>query len=593
MASPTNSAARWPAAPLLLLLAARLALGAAYGLIVPLWEGYDEDSHFAFARYVAARGALPQPGDPQAEQSWEKFQPPLYYLLIALVVAPFGTHEIQPVFERNPYVAFGDAGVNYAIHSAPQTDSDQATTWAALAARFAGVLLGAASVLPVYAIGRRLWPTTPEAAWTAAGLYAFWPQFVYLTSVITNDLLVVALSAGLFWVVVRLAHEGPRTALIAAAGALLGAALLTKLNALGLIPMTAAALVLSLRVPDRSRRPWLVLAALALGGIAPLVWLGSQEFIAAHLVRPQTLADLWQSLHPGEAGLVRPEFLLATLRYGFRSFVAAFGRGNLEAPDLLYGVWSLGIGLAAAGAAVPGREARQPRFILTLALWQVGGLIVLYLGLALSQQTAFLPGRYLLPALPGAAVLITAGWQRLASGRRGRRLWKLASLGVVLTSWALLLLVIAPAYAKPQRLPATAALDQPLHVVFDGQVELLGYRRLRPLTPGRPYSAILCWQAVASDLPNYPVRLEVRSQTGETYGQLETYPGRGNFPTSLWPLRAPFCDEYRIPLRNYAAPPAVLQVSLLDGYRGDPVPARASDGAWAGPALQIPIPTGD
>lgn len=576
-----------------MLLATRLALGVAYSVIVPMWEGYDEDSHFAFARYVAARGVLPQPGDPQAEQIWEKFQPPLYYLLIAIAIAPFESGEIQPAYKRNPYVAFGDAGVNYAIHPEHLTGSAQTTAWAALAARLVGVLISTASVLPVYWAARRLWPSEPGAAWTAASLYAFWPQSMYVGSVITNDVLVVALSAWLFWIVAWLAHTGPRPALLAGTGAFLGGALLAKLNALGLIPMAAAGLLIALRPLSRSRRPWAALTFLAMGGIALLAWLGSQEFIVAHLAQPQTLVDFWHSVNPGGAGLARPEFLLPALRHGFRSMVAAFGRGNLEAPELVYGLWSLGIGLAAAGLALNSRQGRRPHVILSLAGWQVGGLAALYFGLALSQQNALLPGRYLMPALPGIVVLMTAGWRGLVPGRWGQGLQKATAVGSVLASWALLFLVIAPAYAKPLPLAAGIAIDQPLGVVFGGQVELLGHQRLKPLAPGRPYTATLCWQATGVERRDYSVLLEIQGPAGETYGRLETYPGHGNFPTSLWPALKPFCDEYLIRINDYANSPATLQVSLLDGYRGEPVRAHTAGDAWASSSVRIPIPVED
>ena len=70
-----------------LVLAVRLALGLTYALLVPPWEADNEDSHFAYARYLAVHRTLLQPGDPEAEAIWERVQPPLYYALIALVLS--------------------------------------------------------------------------------------------------------------------------------------------------------------------------------------------------------------------------------------------------------------------------------------------------------------------------------------------------------------------------------------------------------------------------------------------------------------------------------------------------------------------------
>ena len=38
--------------PLALLVAVRLSLGVLYSVSVPIWEAYDEDGHFAYARYL-------------------------------------------------------------------------------------------------------------------------------------------------------------------------------------------------------------------------------------------------------------------------------------------------------------------------------------------------------------------------------------------------------------------------------------------------------------------------------------------------------------------------------------------------------------
>ena len=112
-AKKSDSGRTWRAAgPLLLLLAARLALGLAYSQVVPAWEAYDEDGHFAYAHFLAAHHNLVLPAnDPEAAQIWEKFQPPLYYDLIAPLVRLF---EREPTFQSpalNPYLAKGDAGL--------------------------------------------------------------------------------------------------------------------------------------------------------------------------------------------------------------------------------------------------------------------------------------------------------------------------------------------------------------------------------------------------------------------------------------------------------------------------------------------------
>src|SRR3970040_1265063 len=70
-----------------LTLAVRLAVGLTYALLVPPWEADNEDGHFAYARYLAVHRTLLRPGDPEVELIWEKFQPPLYYALVAPAIS--------------------------------------------------------------------------------------------------------------------------------------------------------------------------------------------------------------------------------------------------------------------------------------------------------------------------------------------------------------------------------------------------------------------------------------------------------------------------------------------------------------------------
>jgi len=203
----------WRAGPgrplLLLLLAARLALGLAYSQAAPAWESYDEDGHFAYADYLATHNRLVLPvDDPQTAQIWEKFQPPLYYDLIAPL---FRLFRLPPAFAgpaRNPYLAYGDAGLNYALRPPAAADPDSAVARALQAGRAASVLISTLSVLPVFLAARRLWPRQPATRWLATLLYAFWPQFLFVGSMLTNDVLITALSAAAVYLAVELGAAG-------------------------------------------------------------------------------------------------------------------------------------------------------------------------------------------------------------------------------------------------------------------------------------------------------------------------------------------------------------------------------------------------
>ena len=72
-----------------------LALTLVQSLTLPVFEGPDEQRHYAYARYLVNHLALPpvskQPNDDSStyQVGQESGQPPFYYSLVALVTAPF------------------------------------------------------------------------------------------------------------------------------------------------------------------------------------------------------------------------------------------------------------------------------------------------------------------------------------------------------------------------------------------------------------------------------------------------------------------------------------------------------------------------
>jgi 4-amino-4-deoxy-L-arabinose transferase-like glycosyltransferase len=582
--------------PLAFLLTVRFALGLLYSVTVPIWESYDEDGHFAYARYLVKHRTLLQPGDPEAEKIWEKFQPPLYYLLIVPFIAGFDLGETFQRPELNPYRLGQDGGFNYAIHPDHLEGTALSISLAVQVARTVSVILSTAGAGMFYLAARRIWPAEPKTAWAAACVYAFWPQFLFTGSMVTNDALVTALAAALFYFAVRLALDGFRLGRALALGALLGAALLTKLNAIALLPVVVVALIVSLwrALSWRSPRFWLALAALGLTVTAGFWFLSSLGFVTAQILQTQTIADFVNYANSGPGGVARSRFLLLALQHALRTFLGAFGWGGPELPGWWYWVWGLAANLAVVGLSVTvvERDRSTPLNILALAICQIVSVMGLALALAIAERSVYLVwGRYLLPGLPGVAVCLIGGWRALLPGRWRTHVWKGLCLGVVLIGWSIPLVTLAPAYAKPPRLPKDAVIDYPLSVFFGEEIELLGYLQPQAVTPGKDFRIVLCWQAIAPLNRNYSVLLEIIGPDGQAYGWLETYPGRGNYPTSFWAVNAPFCDPYTLGVEKDwpAASAAYVQVSLLSNFGGEKLPVRNVAGELVGQEVRIPV----
>jgi len=593
-----------------LLLAARLAVGLAYSATVPIWESDNEDGHFAYVRYLAKYRTLLKAGDPEAEKIWEKFQPPLYYVVVAPAIAwlDLGDAFAEPVF--NPYYVSGQAGVNIFLHPDHLEGAAYRTALAVFIVRGVSIFISTASVIFVYGAARLIWPASTSAARAATALFAFWPQFLFTGSMVTNDVLVVGLSALAYYLSIRLAAEGFRLRLAGLLAVVLGADLLAKVNAVALIPVAVIALGLSLTAQPRHKSPrpayqiWLALAGLSLLVVVSLQFIGSLQFVTNQVFQSETVKRLI-------ANTPAPETISTTIpgttRYVFRTFLASFGWGNFEVYRWLYQVWEVSALLAVLGLAVaalrrlrgaasplfvvkhwrassaPGGEVTQPLSsvaLLLLAALQLVCSAGLMVALGIALRNKFVPGRYLLPALPAASCLMVSGWQALVPTRWRAHFHKALGAGIVLVGWSIPLWSIAPAYAKPQPLPSEAMIDYPLAARFGNEIELIGYLRPSLVHPGQEFKITLCWQALAPITHNYTVALEIVGPDGQGYGRLNTYPGRGNYPTSFWRVNQRFCDKYSVEARPDLPAPAAasLHVWFFDAATGIALPVTPSVG---------------
>lgn len=583
--------------PLVVVLTVRFAVGLTYSLLTPAWESYDEDGHFAYARYLAKYRTLLQPGDPEAEQVWEKFQPPLYYLLIAPVIAGFDLGQRFQVTERNPYFVSGNAGVNYSLHPNTLPAEELSIETALHVARVVSLLLSTSSVVFVYLTARRLWPRQANLVWTSTLVYAFWPQFLFVGSMVSNDVLVTAFSAWLCYLLLEFISERFRLGLAVAIGVALAGALLTKLNAVAFIAPVMAALFIRISRsthPWRSPRTWLPLLGLGLLIVGMLWFLNSFKFVTAHVFQLTILTQFLNSTtRLNLNGQGESQFLLSALSYGFRTFLASFGWGNLETYPWLYKVWAVWTTLSLLFGIPSALQSLRRRSRETLSLFVLLGLqvispLILTLSLAITSRNIYLfPGRYLLPTLPVLSFLLVGSWQRVTSPRLRTFLWKIISVGIVLVGWSIPFETLAPAYAQPQPLKNRTRLEYPLHVFFNQEIELLGANRPPPIYPHSDLAISLCWQALTPVTKNYSVSLAVIGPDGEGYGHLETYPGRGNYPTSSWTVNRPFCDDYTLHVRGDVPSPAAatIRIRLLDGVQGNPLGVTNSSGEAFDPNL--------
>lgn len=588
-----SSKLAWISPALIGLVTLRLALGAFYALAVPPWESYDEPGHFQYARYIALTGHLLDPEDPEAQRIWSRFQPPLYYVLVAPALLPFdlGEHAFEP--ELYPYFTSGDVGLNYAVASA-STPSDRSQLAALTAMRLAGVVISTISVIFMYLAARRLWPQSPWGALAAASLYAFWPQFVFIGSMATNDLLMTSLAAVLTYCIVRTSQDGLSFRGGVVLALVTAAAILTKLNGLAFVVPTFLTILVG-ALKQRRQMLFALIGLAALVAVA-LVLLSGMDFVTDQVFSLETLTRLLSNL--SDVSLLGDR-LGDVVTYGRRTFVASYGWGNVEAWGLVYPIADVGLAVGLIGAALSRlrrTEAQAPgaRSGVLIAASLLLSVVVLAVALAVAQSDRFLVvGRYLLPALPGLILLVCAGWIEILPSKARQQTVLAFVLLEAAISWAVPIGILMPIYALPEPATATdlAAVDTSVGATFAPGMRLLGAKLAESDGPEQPLNVTLCWQADRAIDRNYPLMLTLIGPDGQGYGHSVRYPGQGNYPTALWTPTVPFCETYRLEVRGDYPAPAVgaVEVSFLTRPKDESeVPAATPDGVGLPTSPRVP-----
>lgn len=599
-----------------LILIGHLALALWYSLIIPAWEAHDEWPHFRHAAYIAENLALPDPGRRLTTEFEfdEASQPPLYYLLAA---APMLAVDLRDGYRPavNPYASrgTGEGGVNFVLHDPAQESWPwQGTLLALHLGRLVSVLISTLAVYAAWLLLRLLSPERASVALTAAGLMAFAPQFVFLSAVMTNDILLVAVETALLYVALLLVRDGLSARRLLALGTLAALGLLSKYLALAMLPVVLAAVLVAAwqhrHQPGQRRQRWLALPILLL----PILLFSGWFLIRNLLLTGQLLSRDPVSQAALLAGLEgNPALSLAwqdipfALRYGFETYWASFGWGNIGAPAWVYFVWLGLIAVGLVGLLVWLRRQEWRRngpqlLMIAIFIAAVAGLPLLR---ELLHGSNLLRGRYIMATLPLTAWVIAQGWQPISG-----RLWPWLNKALVL--WPAVLTVflafalILPAYQPPALSAAESSPTAiPLMANFGGKARLISadIGGARSLTPGQGLAVTLNWEVLDRTDEPYTLAIHLLGAGGLSYGSATSYPGNGNAATTVWQPGSRFTETYWLTVRPSGSTPArgLVQVSLFkDAERAEYLPVFDSSGNPVGDTatfgeLRIERPAGD
>ena len=568
-----------------------LILGLACGLVVPPFENLDEIEHFEVVRYITETGRLPVHGLPEAgvyHYRQEASQPPLYHILSAGLVRLLGlkVDETAASWPLNPWVACGPGAAslydNRAVlyHNHNQEKPPWQTTLLTLhTLRVWSTLLQSVTVAGTFALARRAFPQRPEVGLVAMALVAFNPQFLLVASGVNNDNLVTPLVTVGLCLLLRIWQDGVSVQRAAVLGGFIGLAGLSKLSGwmlLGLAGLVALAMV----VRSKRVQPRFVLTAVLIPAVALLVtswWFWRNWRLYGDPTALQPMLEL--------VGTRDGSPILPLLETG-RMFLSFWGQIPCSFyPPAFYVFYAVLTALAVGGLAWRWRGLTPAERVVGMIL---GGWFLLIVA-SWIRWDAITPapgGRLLFPALPTVALLMGLGIGGLARGHFKVVRTIVTGMLALVALWTLLI-VLPGFFAPPHRYtdPDAVHPDHPLDVILGDSVRVRGYdidladsdENQRPTL-----DVTLYWEALAPMAEDYVMALQFVSPVpGDTTlrWNYNSWPGRGNYPTSAWQPGEVIPDRYRFHLPEADLPTQAwdLHIALYQRETRERLPVHVGE----------------
>ena len=586
--------------PILLILVAFALLCTAYSATVPLGETPDELAHYQYVRYIDLTGHPPLTAAERQLAGYKGHEPPLYYLLVHRITAFMNVGQqpmlklmdpdLQPRHSIGAEVMLWDTVLHTADESFPWYGASLA--WHLL--RLLSIFLGMVTVFCTYSMMYRLFPQRPALALAAAGINAFMPQFVFISSAMNNDNLAVPLSVLSLCVLVRLASGDLRWRWFVLLGVLIGLARITKFYTLTLLPVLGVSLVLIAWFHRCWRRcltggvlalglifvvsaPWILAVQPDDPALAPQGVLGFGLKMLDILHTDRALRSAGMSVAGGGWVALAVSFLhLEPWRWAetlFRSFWAYFGPMTVEAGRGIYLALAGLSALASFGSlwvlVRPRRwrhtagsgDPRSGQLRLTTAILGIQAFACVLVEAIFYTLMRRLPdtaqGRHLYPAMPAWMGFLAVGllaWMPRRAGRWGA--WALSLGFMALTAYCLPTYVLAayePVYPVRTVWPTVWRPQVAQQRETAPGIVFLGYSpALVQVAAGGAARLTFVWQATTPIEPEYLLRISYVDGEGTERLLHLAHPAGGRWPTRAWDPGDYIRDEY-----SFTIPPGL------------------------------------
>jgi 4-amino-4-deoxy-L-arabinose transferase-like glycosyltransferase len=371
---------------------------------VPLYESPDERAHVLYAETLAFDQDFPA-----IENTYEAWQPPLYYAIGAVGIRALGL-EPAPDLPTDPAFPASAAVFQHPGEDFPYTSEELNV----LLLRAVTIVFGAGVVVLTYLIAGVIFPGRRLLALVAGATAGLVPQYAFIGAMVSNDVPAAFFGALVAYCSLRILRDG-RNPWLLLAGVALACGMLTKTTVAITAIFPVAAIVWSRSSWSDAAREVLVVAAL------PVLFAG--WFYLRSVI-------LWGDFYPADRfptpltprGFGDPAWRTLFWEWLMDSYWYIGGYMNISFTSLPYTVFRLFPVLAAAGVIVGYRhdlldQAQRRALGLLVALVILAVALVVYYSLTRDFQPQ---GRYLFIAQPAIATLLTYGIGTLFTRDSGR-----------------------------------------------------------------------------------------------------------------------------------------------------------------------------
>lgn len=552
---------------LTLLLLIFCLLAASYIVVIPFFEGPDEDAHVTYLAYIQNTRSLPRLNAESAAISHEMVQqPPLYYILATMVNWGQDISSARQFDRRNPYLELGLSK----RHTISLSDANFQYAIPLYLARVVALIGGLLTVWGAWQLTDLLLPRESLAALAVASIVGLNPQFLFSSATVTND----TWAAALFVWSIYLVHWACQTEKKIwwwFAGLGIGFATLTKYSDLMVIIPVAFLCLEFYFIKATSFRIWVYrFLLLAFGFLSTAgFWYFRNLLTTGSLMPMQRILDLL----PGLTRVTPLSFTSPTFwgeaQWLFRSYWGVFGYG-LVAPleyhwfiqcllwIALFGMFLLLLRAYLTKVSRQDSNSAIPKFYTWLNdpssndWWRTLALALVWLVPLVFSLLNWIrivqfgnQGRLLFPAAPAVALILIIGWQAWLPVHWRPWLYRIVPICFVGLATSQLY-TLYQYYRLPPTLEMPVSYQRPINAHFAGGMIVLGVDLPKgaALSSGGelPITIYFTTEQPIDDF--YTLFIHLADKQNHLLYQFDGVPVKGRHPTAQWNPGAVFADTY-------------------------------------------------